>query len=162
MGRFYRDSGWVRLWNANPSLMDPDLGRVPRGSAGPMSGTELLQPGAILQLGPVYRVKYGDTLTSIAGRSTRIHAYTHTTPAVRMVEPACCSLCTFLRSSSLPLARLYGRLSPCLRSLNGHRLSAPLPSPLFHLPRRSPLTGTHTSPLTHTMSPKETLRRPCP
>lgn len=85
--RFYRDSGWVRLWNANPSLMDPDLGRVPRGSAGPMSGTELLQPGAILQLGPVYRVKYGDTLTSIAGMfETSIKALLESNPHIEAEE----------------------------------------------------------------------------
>ncbi len=66
-GRFYRDSGWVRLWNANPALLDPDLGRIPGGSGGLLSGTELLQPGATLRLGPLYTVKYGDTLTSIAG-----------------------------------------------------------------------------------------------
>ena len=59
----------MRLWNANPALLDPDLGRIPGGGLGALTGTELIQPGATLRLGPVYTVKYGDTLTAIAGES---------------------------------------------------------------------------------------------
>ena len=59
----------MRLWNANPALLDPDLGRIPGGGLGALTGTELIQPGATLRLGPVYTVKYGDTLTAIAGEA---------------------------------------------------------------------------------------------
>ncbi len=71
---FYRDSGWVRLWNANPSLLDPDLGRAAPPGGATLSGTELLQPGLSLRLGPVYTTKYGDTLTTIAGEAAAVFA----------------------------------------------------------------------------------------
>jgi len=100
--RFYRDSGWVRLWNANPGLLDPDLGRSAPGGTATLSGTELLQPGLSLRLGPVYTVKYGDTLTTIAGMlETTIKALVASNPHLEVeagLEPGA-DLCVLACSS---------------------------------------------------------------
>lgn len=51
--RYQLSTNWLNIWNANPNLLtDPDLD---------------LEAGAQLRIGPVYAVKAGDTLKTIAG-----------------------------------------------------------------------------------------------
>jgi len=52
--RYQLSTNWLNVWNANPMLItDPDLD---------------LMAGAQLRIGPVYSVKPGDTLDTIAGK----------------------------------------------------------------------------------------------
>lgn len=51
--RYQLSTNWLNVWNANPMLLtDPDLD---------------LEAGAQVRIGPVYSVKLGDTLQTIAG-----------------------------------------------------------------------------------------------
>ena len=51
--RYQLSTNWLNVWNANPMLLtDPDLD---------------LEAGAQVRIGPVYSVKHGDTLQTVAG-----------------------------------------------------------------------------------------------
>eukprot|EP00292_Cryptomonas_paramecium_P006866 CAMPEP_0113682826 /NCGR_PEP_ID=MMETSP0038_2-20120614/12904_1 /TAXON_ID=2898 /ORGANISM="Cryptomonas paramecium" /LENGTH=463 /DNA_ID=CAMNT_0000601989 /DNA_START=413 /DNA_END=1805 /DNA_ORIENTATION=- /assembly_acc=CAM_ASM_000170 len=81
--RYYEDAGWLRLFNANPTLMDPDLGHVANPYDSATAAAQLLAPGTILRLRPVYSVRQGDTLTSIAGVfETTVKTLVRTNPHV--------------------------------------------------------------------------------
>jgi len=50
---FHLDRNWRRVWNLNSHLIDP---------------FKVLHGNSILRLGPVYRVREGDTMTTLAAR----------------------------------------------------------------------------------------------
>jgi hypothetical protein len=68
--RYHLSTNWLNVWNANPMLLsDPDLD---------------LEAGAQVRIGPVYSVKSGDTLQTIAG--------THLSVPVLPISLSCPSL----------------------------------------------------------------------
>ncbi len=51
--RYHLDRNWRRLWNTNPEISNPFVA---------------LHDGHALNVGPIYRVRQGDTLGTIAGQ----------------------------------------------------------------------------------------------
>jgi len=96
--RYQLSTNWLNVWNANPMLLtDPDLD---------------LTAGAEVRIGPVYAVKPGDTLNTVAAQ------FSTTIKKLLSVNP-------HLTSETAPDMQLLGAMRLCIIACTSH------PSPTY-------------------------------
>jgi hypothetical protein len=67
--RHHIDTNWLRIWNANPSMRNPDLAITENTALNFIQSTDAkVEEFHSMRFGGVYTIKVGDTLTTVAAR----------------------------------------------------------------------------------------------
>jgi len=67
--RHHLDTNWLRIWNANPSMRNPDLAIIENTALNFIQSTDAkIEEFHSMRFGGVYTIKVGDTLTTVAAR----------------------------------------------------------------------------------------------